>query len=207
MDQLVERARRKARHQLPRTAESASNTQSLLMTSRKDLENVVLAQNVLTESLDEGDDDYEQRLAASGAAKLDLERQVAGLGSERPLAILVGASDERRDQILEPDLASSIPIPSAQGAVPPASPPPTQISDIASGQDPYDGREAQSSAHPWAPLLPGGSVPQSGCIDLRVITHTGSWCEQDHHNHRRGHQDTVCTASSSCSYKVRYGFH
>jgi hypothetical protein len=107
----------------------------------------------------------------------------------------------------QPDLASSIPIPSAQGAVLPASPPPTQISDIASGQDSYDGREAQSSAHPWAPLLPGGSVPQSGCIDPRVITHTGSWNEQDHHNHRRGHQDTVCTASSSCSYKIRYGFH
>jgi hypothetical protein len=48
------------------------------MTSRKDLENF-LAQNVLTESLDEGNDDYEQRLAASEATKLDLERQVAAL--------------------------------------------------------------------------------------------------------------------------------
>jgi hypothetical protein len=52
LDKLVERAHSKATHQIPRTAEPAKNTQSLLVTSRIDLENTILAQNVLTESLD-----------------------------------------------------------------------------------------------------------------------------------------------------------
>jgi hypothetical protein len=317
MSRLVDHAHRKAPNQILPSSELVQRVHSYMMSSREDLENDIRSENSLIESLDRGANDYGQTLAASEEYKLYLELALVAMSSGRPLAGLNGASDERRDQILEPvsqrdlpasddtlsssqksrepsneatwgsreqdwssslsasseghapatspynsfvmtestdtisdnlladmnipfrvsqpseqwttpalqsttwgnlqhpmfpvqqqpDLASSIPIPSAQGAVPPASPPPTQISDIASGQDSYDGREAQSSAHPWAPLLPGGSVPQSGCIDPRVITHTGSWNEQDHHNHRRGHQDTVCTASSSCSYKIRYGFH
>jgi hypothetical protein len=207
MSRLVDHAHRKAPNQILPSSELVQRVHSYMMSSREDLENDIRSENSLIESLDGGANDYEQTLAAFKEDKLYLELALAAMSSARPLAGLNGASDERRDQILEPDLASSIPIPSAQGAVPLASPPPTQISDIASGQDSYDGREAQSSAHPWAPLLPGGSVPQSGCIDPRVITHTGSWNEQDHHNHRRGHQDTVCTASSSCSYKIRYGFH
>lgn len=96
LDKLVEIAHTKATHQIPRTAEPAKNTQSLLVTSRMDLENAILAQNALSESLDESADDYEQRLAAREATKLDLERQLAALGSGRPLDSMSGFEDFAR---------------------------------------------------------------------------------------------------------------
>jgi hypothetical protein len=58
---------------------------------------------------------------------------------------------------------------------------------------------------------PSGSMADrqsdQGCIDPRVLTHTGSWSEQDPHNDHRGHQGTVCTAASLCSHNIRCGFH
>jgi hypothetical protein len=64
------------------------------MASREDLEDDVLFQNVLIESLDGGADDYEQKLARFEATRRDLERQLAALESAQPLAGLDGASDE-----------------------------------------------------------------------------------------------------------------
>jgi len=67
------------------------------MATREDLEDDILFQNVLMESLDEGADDYEQRLAGFKATKRDLERQLAALESlesARPMAGLDGVSDE-----------------------------------------------------------------------------------------------------------------
>ena len=70
------------------------------MASREDLEDDILFQNVLIESLDEGADDYEQRLAGLKATKRDLERQLAALETAHPLAGLDGASDELpRDEL------------------------------------------------------------------------------------------------------------
>jgi hypothetical protein len=136
LDQLIKRAHRKAKRQVPIPDESAIETQSLLMTSRKHLEDVIVLQNFLIKNLDKGADDYEQRLATCEAYKLKLERDLAAISSGSPLAGVNGANDERHDPIVQPDLASLMHIPNTYDKAPPALPSPTHISDIASGQDP-----------------------------------------------------------------------
>lgn len=64
------------------------------MASREELEDDILFQNVLIESLDQGADDYEQRLAGLEEIKQNFERQLEALGSAGPPAGSDGASDE-----------------------------------------------------------------------------------------------------------------
>ena len=66
------------------------------MASREDLEDDILFQNVLIESLDQAADDYATRLAGLEATKQDLERRLAALDNSRPPVptALDGASDE-----------------------------------------------------------------------------------------------------------------
>lgn len=54
------------------------------MATRDDLEDDILFQNVLIESLDPGAEDYEEKLAAFEANKQDLERQMAALDTQGP---------------------------------------------------------------------------------------------------------------------------
>jgi SNF2 family DNA or RNA helicase len=63
------------------------------MATRDELEDDILFQNVLIESLDMGADDYEEKLAAFEATKKDLERQTAALNTSGPPAGLDGSSD------------------------------------------------------------------------------------------------------------------
>jgi SNF2 family DNA or RNA helicase len=76
------------------------------MASREDLEDDILFQNVLIESLDEGADDYEERLAGFEATKRGLERQLAALERVRPPTGLDGASDEMQSDAVLPDISS-----------------------------------------------------------------------------------------------------
>jgi hypothetical protein len=101
MEQLVERAHRKATHQVPVTVESTNKSNAFVMTSLEDLEDAILFQRVSIAHLDESADDYKQRLEAFEANKLDLERQLAFLRSGRPLVGLISESDERQDAITE----------------------------------------------------------------------------------------------------------
>jgi SNF2 family DNA or RNA helicase len=63
------------------------------MATRDELEDDILFQNVLIESLDIGADDYQEKLAAFEATKEDLERQMSALDTSRPPAGLDGSSD------------------------------------------------------------------------------------------------------------------
>ena len=63
------------------------------MATRDELEDDILFQNVLIESLDDGADDYEEKLATFEATKKDLERQMAALDTSGPPAGLDGSSD------------------------------------------------------------------------------------------------------------------
>ena len=79
------------------------------MASREDLEDDILFQNVLMESLDEGADDYEEKLAALKAIKQNLEHQLAALGTAHTPTGLDGASDEMPSDSLDgqlPDLSA-----------------------------------------------------------------------------------------------------
>jgi hypothetical protein len=104
MSRLIERARRRPTHQIPLTAEPANDTQLPLMTSRKNLENVTIAQNVLTERVDEGADDHEQRRAAYEATKMHRVRRLAALET-----LLDSSSDEGHDPVIELPVASARP--------------------------------------------------------------------------------------------------
>jgi hypothetical protein len=63
------------------------------MATRDELEDDILFQNVLIESLDIGADDYGEKLAAFEATKKDLERQMAALNTSGPPAGLDASSD------------------------------------------------------------------------------------------------------------------
>jgi SNF2 family DNA or RNA helicase len=63
------------------------------MATRDELEDDILFQNVLIESLDIGADDYQEKLATFEATKKDLERQMAALDTSGPLDGLDGSSD------------------------------------------------------------------------------------------------------------------
>jgi hypothetical protein len=65
----------------------------------------------------------------------------------------------------QPDLASPMPIPNAQDAVPPALPPPTHIADMTSGQDPgwqWGNDPASTDFGRSAPVKPGSSLLGGG---------------------------------------------
>ena len=106
MSRLIERAHRKPAHQIPLTAEPANDPQSTLITSRKNLEDVTIALNVLTERVDEGADDREQRRAAYEATKMHRVRRLAALET---LTSLDSPSDERHDPVIEDPVASARP--------------------------------------------------------------------------------------------------
>ena len=63
------------------------------MATREDLEDDILFQNVLIESLDIGADDYQEKLATFEATKRSLERQMAALDTSGPPVGLDGSSD------------------------------------------------------------------------------------------------------------------
>jgi hypothetical protein len=65
---------------------------------REDLEDDILFQNVLIESLDEGADDYEQRLAGLKATKRERERQLAALESAQLAAARLKARQKTRQK-------------------------------------------------------------------------------------------------------------
>lgn len=87
------------------------------MATRDDLEDDILFQNVLIESLDAGADDYEEKLAAFEATKKDLERQMAALDTSGPPAGLDGSSDPpQANTPAQPALNTYSPYPNISGS-------------------------------------------------------------------------------------------
>jgi SNF2 family DNA or RNA helicase len=79
------------------------------MASREDLEDDILFQNVLIESLDEGADDYGEKLAGLKAIKQNLEQQLAALETAHTPTGLDGARDEMPSDAFDgqlPDLSA-----------------------------------------------------------------------------------------------------
>lgn len=86
------------------------------MASRDDLEDDILFQNVLIESLDAGADDYEEKLAGFEAVKKDLERQMAALDTSGPPVGLDGNGELPQEPTpSQPGLSMDFPFPSSSG--------------------------------------------------------------------------------------------
>jgi hypothetical protein len=98
----------------------------------------------------------------------------------------------------QPDLASPMPIPNVQDAVPPALPPPTHIPDITSGQDPgwqWGNDPTSTDFGRSAPVKPGSSLLGGGLISPphKELEHVQNGSMDDG---RRGSSLATITAST-----------
>jgi SNF2 family DNA or RNA helicase len=142
------------------------------MATRDDLEDDILFQNVLIESLDQGADDYSEKIAAFDATKKQLEEQLAALDTSGAPAALDGTNDLPQPPTPQSGPTRSSPFPSRFGS---STYPTKQVNGAANSmkrprpQSSLGSPNEHPSKRP-TPEYSSGSTPSSGS-SFKLVDH------------------------------------